>query len=94
MQRLILKGNGGFHLFGLPNYSYLTECLADLPAAISQHSQASQQIKNHEALHDITDFFDLNFIEDETKKELVRTEIQKKSHTWAENNGPSYSYFN
>ena len=93
VQKLILKGNGGFHLFGIPDYNYRTECLKDLPQAILLHSQANQQVKTHSVLHNIEEFFNLSFIQDEIKRELVQKEIQEKGPDWAGLTMPSLSYF-
>jgi hypothetical protein len=79
---LILKGNGGFFLFGIPNYHYRSECMRDIPDSIKSHKQAGDANKKHQALLDIDEFFTLNFIKDNFKKEFVQEEINMQDKTW------------
>ncbi|WP_068467717.1 hypothetical protein [Candidatus Protochlamydia phocaeensis] len=79
---LILKGTGGFGVFGIPNYDYTSECFKDLPQAIVHHSQASDAIKHHQALQSIHHFFQFDFIIDPIKKQFVLKEIGRRDNEW------------
>ena len=93
VQKLILKGAGGASFSFLPTYHYRTECLSELPKAISNHNQLDKNIKTNQTLENINTFFKLEFIQDADKRELVQQEIAKKSGIWTEFSGPSLVNF-
>lgn len=82
VERLILKGKGGFFLCGIPDYDYRTECFRDVPEAIKKHSQTSEAVKQHPAIDEIKRFFTLDFIDNEIKKEFINKEIDQRDQDW------------
>lgn len=57
---------------------------------LKKHSQANKETKEHVNLKEISNFFPLTFIENENKKKLISTEINRLSNIWVYTAGPSF----
>jgi hypothetical protein len=81
IQKLMLIGRNTpwFQSLRVPNYDGdRGECLRDIPQAVRMHSQILARTKNHQGIIDIDNFFTLNFIQDDVKKDGVRMGIDKR----------------